>query len=93
MPTLKREIEHPCGKRLTQVDRTEMYDITSYDDVPPMWRDSRGVPTISFSSLPLAYHKFIPIKKRPYWMDGEQIVEECPHCYQKLEPIESAKSQ
>lgn len=61
-----------------------MYDVTSYDDVPTVWRDSRGVPTVSFSELPLAYHKFIPIKQPTYWMDGDQIVETCPHCHRQL---------
>lgn len=61
-----------------------MHDVTSYQDVPSVWRDRRGVPMISFGELPLAYHKFLE-SKHVYWLDGEQKVEACPNCQQPLD--------
>lgn len=90
MPEVSHPVSHSCGYKLMQTTFTQMYDVTSISDIPkhmrPTFVPGAGyVGGVSFSDLPLAYHKFIPMPPKVWWEDSGQKVIDCPSCHQRLQ--------
>lgn len=90
MPEESHPVTHTCGYRLMQIASTQVYDITSISDIPehmqPKFVPNVGyVGGVSFSDLPLAYHKFMSMPSRIWWEDDGQKVIDCPSCQGHLQ--------
>jgi hypothetical protein len=97
LPTIIHPIDHTCGYQLWRREQSEMFDVTSINDIPEHMRPTfvKGVGYVGgipFSQLPLAYHKFLPGRKIITWYDNEEEIIACPHCGKELEHYQIPKT-